>query len=404
MKNLIPEGFELNNLQRRYLGLDEVMPHWDRVTFGKRMVLYFDGDVVRKQVEYTPLNGYQETDHHEMTAENRTILLPKTKRGKPKKLNYSASNSFSYNGVYFYFSERFIVIGNYTTQTSFYEEDNDDKLAIGEWLDKWVDETTEQNLAELRRFKESKRQHQKYAEGDFFTFKVGRNKWGFGRIVLNITERLKSPSFREANPGFCNLMGKALYIAVYRKLSDTPDADIDQLRHCEMLPTQAIMDNRFYYGSYRIIGNRVMEPDEWEPIISYSEKFSRGDKFDFTYLQYGLICKKEDTRIDERYIKDDRDRNSIYQNQCTGFGIIHYSKLEKIVNEGIDNDSLLRDNDLRKKSNRGVKQEIFSSLGLDANKSYAENLRIVEESSRSTNTPSNQTQGFLARFRNKFGK
>ena len=149
MKNLIPEGFELNNLQRRYLGLDEVMPHWDRVAFGKRMVLYFDGDVVRKKVEYTPLNEYQETDHHEMTAENRTILLPKTKRGKPKTLNYSATNSFSYNGVYFFFSGLFIVMGNYTTQTSFYEENNDDKLTIGEWLAKWVDETTEQNLAEL---------------------------------------------------------------------------------------------------------------------------------------------------------------------------------------------------------------------------------------------------------------
>lgn len=169
--------FELNNLQRRYLGLDPVGPDWDRVELNDKVVLYFEGDVVRKMIEYNDVHSsYQETDHYELTSENRTILLPKTNRGKPKKLNYTATHSFSSAGVYFYFSPGSLWIGNFTTQTSFYKEDNEANLSLEEWVDKWVAETTDQNLVDLQRFKESKRVHQQYTEGDFFTFKVGRNR------------------------------------------------------------------------------------------------------------------------------------------------------------------------------------------------------------------------------------
>ena len=37
---------------------------------------------------------YYEAELCEYTEQNRTILLPKTKRGKPKKMNYTATLSF----------------------------------------------------------------------------------------------------------------------------------------------------------------------------------------------------------------------------------------------------------------------------------------------------------------------
>ena len=395
MNDLIPAGFELNNLHRRYLGLNEVMPHWDRIILNNKVVLYFDGDIIRKMIEYTVFGEYQETDHYEMTSENRTILLPKTKRGKPKKLNYTATQSFSYKGVYFSFSARAILLGNFTTQTTFYYEDNDSELTIEEWLDNWIKETTEQNLVDLDIFKNSTRKHQKYAEGDFFAFKVGRNKWGFGRIVLNIAERRKSEIFNRSNHGLTNLMGKALYIAIYRKLSDKPDIDIDELRQYSMLPTQAIMDNRLYYGEYKIIGNRSLEPNEWEPIISYS------NSTETKYLQYGLICKERKTGLHNKYLKSNNNNYNIFRNESIGFGIDHYSNLEKIITENIDNDSLLYKNDLRKRSNIRVKRTIFRDFGLDANKSYAENLRSVEEAEIQKKTPRKKWD-LLYFLKNKF--
>ena len=121
MSDFLPKGFELNNTHRKYLGLDEVLPHWDRVELNDKCVLYFDGDIVRKKINYE-YGDYLETDLYEMTAENRTVLLPRTKRGKRKKLNYSATNSFKSQGVYFLCTkvvDHHLVIGNYTTQTSF---------------------------------------------------------------------------------------------------------------------------------------------------------------------------------------------------------------------------------------------------------------------------------------------
>lgn len=384
MKEVVQIGFELSNLHRRYLGLQEVKPGWDKIWIDDNVFLYFEGDIIRKMIHYYgyPL-GYEETDHYEHTADNRTILLPKTKRGKPKKLNFTATHSFSSHGVYFYYSSTYIRIGNFTTSTTFYEDDNESKLSIGEWLDMWVNETTDNDLEELRRFIESKRVHQKYNEGDFFTFKIGRNKWGFGRILLNIAERRKDEQFRKDNPGFNNLMGRPLYIGIYRKLADTidPEIDIINLPKYGMLHTQPIMDNRLFYGEYRIIGNKPVEPHEWEPVISYSNNYRDASGIRKAYLQYGLIGKvRESWDADYNLIKDKNDLEDVFRNEYIGFGMRRYGKIEKLINGEIDEDSLLWEHDLRKKSNLEIKRDIFRHFGLDSNKNYAENLSLTETS------------------------
>ncbi|MDE6695481.1 MAG: immunity 26/phosphotriesterase HocA family protein [Muribaculaceae bacterium] len=397
-KTLVNPGFELTNLQRRYLGLGEASPHWEKVPVNKsNIILYFDGDIIRKMVTCSE-NVYYESDLLEHTAENRTILLPKTKRGKPRKLNFTATQYFSAKGVYFSFSEKHIVIANYTTQTTFYEEENSQKLTILEWLDRWVADTSEEEYQEIQEFKTAKRKHQKYAEGDFFTFRIGHRKWGFGRIVLDVAKRRKTEGFKEANPGLEHLMGQALFIMVYRYISDSPHTDIDKLRKYGTLPVQQIMDNRIYYGEYRIIGNHPVEPEEWEPVISLNRSYSfpeedSEDNIVFwqrrkkphisTYLQYGLICVKTDNANLEKFLVNGKYSGSpIHSNQAIGFNINHYDKIEIIINEGIDSDSLLLSNenfkDLRKKENYEAKAAIFKTLGLDPDKSYAENLRIFE--------------------------
>lgn len=397
-KTLINPGFELTNLQRRYLGLGEVLPHWEKVPVNKScIILYFDGDIIRKMVTSSE-DSYYESDLLEHTAENRTILLPKTKRGKPRKLNFTATQYFSAKGVYFSFSEKHITIANYTTQTTFYEEGNSEKLTILEWLDRWVADTSEEEYKEIQEFKTAKRKHQKYAEGDFFTFRISHRKWGFGRIVLDVAKRRKTDGFKEANPGLAYLVGKPLFIMVYRYISDSPHTDIDKLHKYGTLPVQQIMDNRIYYGEYRIIGNHPVEPEEWEPVISFNHTlsfpeetyecniacFQRRQKPHLTpYLQYGLICIKTDNVNLEKFLEHGKFSGTpIYRNEAIGFNMNHYDRIETIIKEGIDSDSLLRSNenlkDLRKKENYEVKAEIFKTLGLDPDKSYAENLRIFE--------------------------
>lgn len=374
MKTKIP--FELTNKQRKYLGLSPVSATWELVYFAKQY-LYYDGDTIRKKITIDDDGSYYEAELSEHTEQNRTVLLPKTKQGKPKKMNYTATQSFQPFGVYFRFSATQITIANYTTQTTFYYEENPHSLPLEEWLKQWISETTEKDLEEIELYKNAKRQHIKYREGDFFAFKIGRRKWGFGRIVFNIAEWRKSEACKASkNYGITNLMGKSLYIMVYLKTADVAEVDINELALCKTLPVQAIMDNNFYYGEYKIIGNKPIMAEEWEPIISYGRSINAQDR-KTVYLQYGLIFKETTSDKFNKYLTDEDGQASPFRKEAIGFCIDNYSIIQDLVN-GNEIKSATNtpySTDLRAPENINIKREIFTFFGLNADKSYAKNLR-----------------------------
>lgn len=168
--------FELTNEQREYLGLIPVEEHWELVKFDNGISYYFEDDTIKKEIKVSK-NYYHEAELNVKTAENRTMILPKTKRGKIKKFNYTATQSFSPFGTYFTFSADGVIIANYTSQRTYYSETFTEKEKISfddlkKWLDKWMKETTEENLEEIEEFKNAKRKHCKFNEGDFFAFKL----------------------------------------------------------------------------------------------------------------------------------------------------------------------------------------------------------------------------------------
>lgn len=198
---------------------------------------------------------------------------------------------------------------------------------------------------------------------------------------MNIAERRKSATFKvRKNYGLSNLMGKPLYIMVYRKIAETTDVDINELALCGTLPVQVIMDNNFYYGEYKIIGNRSVTAEEWEPIISYGRSINAQDS-DTVYLQYGLIYRE--TTIDkfDKYLIGSNGEVNPFRNEAIGFGIYDYSIIDDLVkgNEtkpAANVPDYYWDRDLRASKNVDIKREIFTFFGLDPNKSYAENLKL----------------------------
>ena len=76
--------FELTNEQRKYLGLIPVEEDWELVKLDyKYEDIYFYGDIIRKKISLSE-NSYYESELNEKTTENRTMILPKTARGKIK--------------------------------------------------------------------------------------------------------------------------------------------------------------------------------------------------------------------------------------------------------------------------------------------------------------------------------
>ena len=378
--------FELTNEQRKYLGLIPVEEHWELVKFDNGIYYYFEDDIIRKEIKVSK-NYYHEAELNEKTAENRTMILPKTKRGKIKKFNYTATQSFSPFGTYFTFSTDGVIIANYTTQRTYYSEIFSEKEKISldnlkKWLDKWMKETTEEDLEEIEEFKNAKRKHCKFNEGDFFAFKLSRREWCFGRILMDVSKLRKDENFeKNKNYGLAHLMGKPLIIKVYHKISDNKNIDLKELSKCLALPSQAIMDNIFYYGEAVILGNLPLKPEENDMFISVSESISGIDK-NIAYLQYGLIYREIPLFDYEKLIKELKIGAQTLRREGIGFVIDTY-KLKECIEAKSNSpfwEKYKKRNvpDLKNPDHIELKRKIFKAFGLDADKTYEENLKMVE--------------------------
>ena len=378
--------FELTNEQRKYLGLIPVEEHWELVKFDNGIYYYFEDDTIKKEIKVSK-NYYHEAELNEKTAENRTMILPKTKRGKIKKFNYTATQSFSPFGTYFTFSTDGVIIANYTTQRTYYSEIFSEKEKISlddlkKWLDKWMKETTEEDLEEIEEFKNAKRKHCKFNEGDFFAFKLSRREWCFGRILMDVSKLRKDENFeKNKNYGLAHLMGKPLIIKVYHKISDNKNIDLKELSKCLALPSQAIMDNIFYYGEAVILGNLPLKPEENDMFISVSESISGIDK-NIAYLQYGLIYREIPLSDYEKLIKELKIGAQTLRREGIGFVIDTY-KLKECIEAKSNSpfwEKYKKRNvpDLKNPDHIELKRKIFKAFGLDADKTYEENLKMVE--------------------------
>ena len=378
--------FELTNEQRKYLGLIPVEEHWELVKFDNGIYYYFEDDIIRKEIKVSK-NYYHESELNVKTSENRTMILPKTKRGKIKKFNYTVTQSFSPFGTYFTFSADGVIIANYTSQRTYYSETFTEKEKISlddlqKWLDKWMKETTEEDLEEIEEFKNAKRKHCKFNEGDFFAFKISRREWCFGRILMDVSKLRKDENFeKNKNYGLAHLMGKPLIIKVYHKISDNKNVDLKDLSECLALPSQPIMDNIFYYGEAVILGNLPLKPEENDMFISVSESISGIDK-NIAYLQYGLIYREIPLSDYEKLIKDLKIGAQTLRREGIGFVIDTY-KLKECIEAKSNSpfwEKYKKHNvpDLKNPDHIELKRKIFKAFGLDADKTYEENLKMVE--------------------------
>lgn len=294
-------------------------------------------------------------------------------------MNFTATQSFRPVNVYFACEGSYITIANYTTQKTFYFEDikNDVTAPVLEnWLKNWIEETAQDDLEDLERFKYEKRVHQKYKEGDIFTFKIGRRQYGFGKILIDVAKRRKTEEFKQnKNYGLANLMGPALIVKVYHKISDNINADIDELERGLFLPPQSVMDNRIYYGEYKIIGNRkVTNRDLDDAPISTSKSINYQDR-DIAYLQYGLIYRELSLFEYETY--DDEDWcHKDYRNEGIGFSL-DLDALQECINAH-SNEPYYCSNARRKlnhPANKRDKNAAFKAFGLDGSLDYEGNLK-----------------------------
>ena len=178
-------------------------------------------------------------------------------------------------------------------------------------------------------------------------------------------------------------MSRPLIIKIYHKISDNINVDLKDLSNCLALPSQAIMDNIFYYGEAIILGNLPLEDKDYDMLISVSESISYTNREDIAYLQYGLIYKEIPFSVYEKLIEKLKIETQTCRNECISFGI-YADDLKECIKEKSNSPYWEREiehrvYDLRNPCLIELKRKIFKTFGLDANKTYEENLKIMEE-------------------------
>lgn len=291
---------ELTNEQRKYLGLELVDPAWDRVELPSnsvnpelsngKIILYFDKEVLRKQISVIHTGEYPEyleQIRHIRTQDHRTMIAPKTGKGKPKRLNGVNLQRCTSEGVYFRYVGGSVILANYTTQQTYYSSGfaGVSCLSLQDFLAKWIAETDAEELARIQAFAKAKRRHCKFKEGDFFRFSIDRTHYGYGRILLDIHQMRKN-----GEEFWDILMTRPLVVSVYHIITEDPSVDLEILQTLKSCPSQFIMDNRFYYGDYEIVGHAPL-PEELDYPIMYGKGISPTTRNMIMY-QRGHVYKK----------------------------------------------------------------------------------------------------------------
>lgn len=380
---------ELTNDQRKYFGLEPVMDSWDKVqfkgdTYRPDSILYFEEDTIKKQVISTD-KEYKEIQFNEQT-ENRALILPKTKKGKPKKLTPSVLESRKPIGVYLNVnSGGVLIIGNHTSQTTFYSRDWEYRRTdsdLQKMIIEFINDSPSDHLTQIEEFRKAKRKNVKYKSGDFFSFKLNRTEFGFGRILFDVNKARKRKLLQE-NHGLNLLMGPPVLIKLYAYKSDSKSVDIEQLKNKKSLPSDFIMDNIIFYGEFEIIGNLPLEIEEFEFPISYGKRI---DQIPNIFLQWGLIHKELPKKKFDKYITAINDKLP-EQNPYGYYSIGFRPKFDSFdINETINNNGdfdftkgehYKLDWDLRNPKNDKIRTEIMKKFGLDPQKNYEENCKIT---------------------------
>ncbi len=286
--------YQLTNGERISMGIKPVEDTWELIKLPRSKYdvydsyVYLDGNCVQKLIQVSD-DMYYEKTIQEQLSEDSVWLLPKTAKGKPVKFTSASLNNKSTPiGMTIYFGNH-LNLYNYTTAQNFYASAYTGfypkTLAeFDAWVKTWCAETDEKRLSEIQEFAERKRVRVKYREGDFFRFRIDRDLWGYGRILLDFGKMRK-----EKVPFWSIFMGVPLLISIYHIITEDKNVSIDELSKLKSFPSEMICDNHIYYGEYEIIGNRPIAPEEEDYPIHYGGSLSVRENT--VNLQHGRVFR-----------------------------------------------------------------------------------------------------------------
>ena len=259
----------LNNSQRPYFGLDPIDPAWDAAEIKPGVIVFFDGDVIKKVILHVERRDHIE--HREfdtaISTRNRQAILPKTDKGKEKKLNFSSVSTSTPSGCTFsllFGSFCSLGVGNQQNAISLPlpGEHKFTKLEdFQQWRDAYIADSPPSHFAKVERMRNTPHRTIKYFNGDIFRFEIDREHYGFGLIIGQIRKMQKDgmiPKRHALNDTMC----VPLLIRLYRVKTKDCDIPTEQIVSMPLLPAGIMADDCVLWGGIDIVGSKQLNADD----------------------------------------------------------------------------------------------------------------------------------------------
>lgn len=300
MENNDYRTYILTNEQRPYFGLNPIEKSWERLDIKDGYTVYFNGNIIRKVISCSADNltadinnttykiniSYKEEDN-EIETKNRETVIPRTKRGKEKKLNFTSISNQKPTGCVFMMNLSYdwpsgSEIQHHSSKVYAFNPRNSISLPIRArkdlselsefktWVHEYISTCPANYLEKVERMTSTPHQTLKYRNGDIFRFEFDREYYGYALIVGQIRNMIKDNLVKE-NHALKNTMSVPLLIRCYLLKTKNKKLSVDDLVKNKLSSPFFMADGQVIWGGYPITGNKKLEPEDIEFPIQVGE-------------------------------------------------------------------------------------------------------------------------------------
>ena len=239
----------LTNEQRYYYGLSPMKENWEKVVrFSvthnryKRSIIFFEGNMIKKMIyeekyigegdKLVPQMYYLEFDMDEQT-ENKTLLLPKTKRGKKKPWTPSGLMVPTYmrEQLHVRLMDDTCCVSSFNSQNDQYLPLPDGKVQSAEdfqkYTEKYIKSLPEDYAQVIADFHEKKRITVKIRAGDIFRIALSPTTYTYALILGIAREVIKWERIPNSHP-MHSMMAQPIMFRQYQIVTENKNLILDK--------------------------------------------------------------------------------------------------------------------------------------------------------------------------------
>ncbi|MDQ6421274.1 immunity 26/phosphotriesterase HocA family protein [Paenibacillus sp. LHD-117] len=385
VKQLEYLSFRLTNEQRQYFGLDGIEDDWDEVEIKTGTIVFYQGDVIRKVIHFDLFRTftYKEYDT-ELFTNSRQFILPKSSKGKEKKMTPSNILSFMPTGCTFYVSltsnggNKSMVRAYNIRNNIELPIDNDENLnhvsELESWIHDYMNTCPNGYFDKVNKMRETPHRTIKYSTGDVFRFEIDREHYGFGLIIGEVKKlRERAPK----NHPWKFLMTVPILIRIFEIKTKDKDLSFKDLFSHRLLRADIMSDAELIWGTHEIIGNKKLAEDDIDFTL-HLECIS-DDNHRLVYrFAWGYGIKEIDHRSDDSELME-KVHEQLYSNSGVALSLPKYQLTNVLNNQPQFTESV----DLLHPYNSSLFKKVFEwfgfSLDMDMDQFNRENNGLTRE-------------------------